>query len=231
VYNSPVALLSFSAQPGSAKALRRLHPSSLILFLLLSALLGCAQGPDWTAPPSQPLPAVLDNPVHVPITNPEFVWDAVADVITDYFRIDREEPVRILGNTLSEGFIETFPKTGATLLEPWDQDSVTGYDRLECTLQSIRRRAVVRIVPAEGGGFWVDLAVLKELENLKQPQHSTAGAATFPYTSTLTRVTNPDRQRDPAQGWIPQGRDFGLEQRILGQLRYRLSPAGQPVRL
>jgi len=204
------------------------HPLSFILLLLLA---GCAQGPEWTVPPSQPLPAVLDNPLHVPINNPDFVWEAVADVVADYFRIDREEPVRLLGSTLTEGFIETFPKPGATLVEPWDHDSVTSYDRLECTLQSIRRRAVVRIVPAEGGGFWVDMAVLKELENLKQPQAGTAGAAVFPYTASLTRVTNPPRHSDPSLGWIPQGRDSNLEQRMLGQLQFRLSPAGQPQRL
>jgi hypothetical protein len=210
----------------------------LILLSLVVLLCGCAQGPDWTTAAGQPPPGLIENPLRVPIANPDFVWQAVADVATDYFRIDREEPVRMLGSTpregFTEGFLETFPKTGATLLEPWDYDSVTGYDRLECTLQSIRRRAVVRIVPidpAQGGGFWVDLAVFKELENLKQPQQSTASDSTFPYAVTLSRVTNPDRKRDPGQGWIPQGRDFGLEQRMLGQLLFRLTPAGQPQRL
>ena len=47
-----------------------------------------------------------------------------------------------MGSTLTEGRIDTFPKPGATLLEPWDHDSADSYERLESTLQSIRRYAV-----------------------------------------------------------------------------------------
>ena len=34
----------------------------------------------------------------------------------ELLRIDREEPVRVYGNMVTEGRIETFPETGATLL-------------------------------------------------------------------------------------------------------------------
>ena len=97
-------------------------------------------------------------------------------------------------------------------------------------MQSIRRRAVVRVIPAEGG-FWIDLAVFKELENMRQPEQSTVGPGTFRYDQSLTRVVNPPKIVDPSLGWIPQGRDTALEQRILGQLQYRLGPQGQPRRL
>jgi hypothetical protein len=204
--------------------------SSLLAVLTLLAVCGCAEGPDWTAPAGQPLPLALQNPLLVRIGNHEVLWDAVVDVVGDYFRIDWERP-----DAFTEGVIETFPKTGATIFEPWDHDSVTGYDRLESTLQSIRRRAVVRVIPIpaeEGGGFWVDLTVLKELENLKQPEHSTISGGTFRYDSSLTRVVNPEPgPADPNPGWIPQGRDTGLEQLILAQLQDRLSHLGPPVKL
>ena len=46
----------------------------------------------------------------------------------------------------------------------------------------MRRRAVVRVIPAQGG-HWVDVAVFKELEDVVKPEHATAGAATFATTA------------------------------------------------
>ena len=70
----------------------------------------------------------------------------------------------------------------------------------------MRRRAVVRVIPAQGG-HWVDVQVFKELEDLARPEHATAGAATFRYDSTLTGVINPITGEQITQGWIAQGRD------------------------
>jgi hypothetical protein len=195
---------------------------------VLLVLAGCGDLGSWTTPPSPSQLLVYDNPLRIPIANHEVVWEGVVDVISDYFRIDQEEPVRLLGSTLTEGRIDTYPTMGATFLEPWSGDSANSYERLEATLQSIRRRAVVRVVPAQDGGFWVDVAVFKELENLKQPEHSTAGAATFPLETTHARVVNPEQLAPLDSYWIPQGRDLALEQKILGELQYRFSPQGQP---
>lgn len=200
----------------------------LVAVLMLVVALGCAPAPNWTAPQWQTQSVSLNNPLLIPIANADCVWDGVVDVVGDYFRIDREEPVRMLGNTLTEGRIDTYPKTGATILEPWDNDSANEYERMESTLQSIRRRAIVRVIPTQGG-FWVDVAVFKELENLPQPEHATAGAATFRYDTSFTRVVNPEPTTSVNQGWVPQGRDAALEQRILGQLQYRFSALGRPV--
>jgi hypothetical protein len=200
----------------------------LVAVIAATALCGCTGGPPW-APPSGSVPLLYDNPTLIPIADHHYVWEGVRDVIGDYFKIDREVPIRCVGNTLTEGLIETFPKTGATIFEPWDNDSANGYERLRSTLQSIRRRAIVRVIPSPGGGFSVDVAVFKELENLAAPEHASAGTATFTTDTTLTRIINPDRNRDLNRGWIPQGRDMALEQQIVGQLHYRFSPAGQPV--
>jgi hypothetical protein len=155
------------------------------------------------------------------------VWETVIDVLDDYFRIGREEPVRQVGNVITEGRVETFPLVGATLLEPWHPDSVGLAERLECTLQSVRRWAVARVVPAEGG-YWVEVAVLKELEDCARPEHTTAGAATIRYDDTLVRVVNPVGPQQITKGWVPQGRDVALEQRILGDLHARLGRALVP---
>ena len=191
------------------------------------AMLGCMAGPVSILPEATPLPptTAYENPLLVSNPNAQFVFDTAADVIGDYFMIDHEEPIRLLGTTLTEGRIDTYPKVGATLFEPWDHDSADSYQRLESTLQSIHRYAVVKVVPTRGG-FWIDVAVFKELENLAQPEQATAGAATFPHDVTQTRVVNPLQVKDLNRGWIPQGRDAVLEQRILGQLLDRFNTGG-----
>jgi hypothetical protein len=71
------------------------------------------------------------------------------------------------------------------------------------------------------GGYWVEVTVLKELEDAK-PEHAMAGAATFRYDSTLTGIVNPITSEETAtQGWIARGRDTVLEQRIIAHLSTR----------
>ena len=167
-----------------------------------------------------PLTVWHENPTLLPAADYQCVWETVVDVVDDYFAVDREEPVRLVGDTLTEGRLDSYPLVGATIFEPWLHDSADWQQRMESTLQSIRRRAVVRVIPAEKG-FWVEVAVFKELEDVVHPEHSTAGAATFRYDNTLTRVVNPVSEQEINEGWIPQGRDAVLEQRILGQMRAR----------
>ena len=197
--------------------------------LALLALVGCATRPTWTAPPASSMAPSFQNPSLVPGSEPEQVWENVVDVVDDYFRVEHEEPVRMVGGILTEGRLDTFPLVGATLLEPWRHDSAGPYEKWESTLQSIRRRAVVRVMPAERG-FWVEVVVFKELEELAQPEMATAGEATLRYDSGLTRVVNPIVEQPIEEGWIPLGRDTALEQRILGQILARFGSAPiQPV--
>jgi len=194
------------------------------LGLLLSTLAGCTATPPVTNPTWQTLNVLHENPVLLPVSDHEFAWETVVDVVDDYFKIDREEPVRLMGNVPMEGRLDTFPAVGSTLLEPWRRDSVGPYEKLESTLQSIRRRATVRVIPAQNG-YWVDVAVFKELEDVVQPAHATAGAATFRNDSSLTRVVDPVGEQEIHEGWIAMGRDTALEQRIIRQLLSRVAPS------
>lgn len=196
--------------------------------MLLVALSGCAPGPFWTRPPGPPVAVFHDNPMLVPVADPERAWETVVDVVDDYFKIEREEPVRLVGNTLTEGRLDTYPKIAATIFEPWHPDSAGREARIESTLQSMRRRATVRLVPAEGG-YWVEVAVFKELEDVARPEHATAGAATLRYDASLTRVINPVGDQEVTEGWIPQGRDTALEQRILAHLRQHSGQLAAPA--
>jgi hypothetical protein len=200
----------------------------LSIGILLAATLGCAPTPPWPQPLGPSVAVLHNNPMLLPIADPERAWETVVDVVDDYFSIDREEPVRVVGDNLTEGFLDTHPKIGATVFEPWHGDSAGGQARLESTLQSIRRRAVVRVTPNRGG-YWVEVAVLKELEDVRRPEHATAGAATLRYDASLTRVVDPVGQQEINAGWIPQGRDAALEQRILGHLLARGGQARPPM--
>ena len=210
--------------------------SALATVVTLTALLGCAPGTYWTGPPGQSLPVLHHNPTLLPIVDHQCAWEVVVDVVDDYFKIEREEPVRLIGDVLTAGRLDTFPTGGATIFEPWLRDSVGRRERMESTLQSMRRRAEVRVTPVEGG-YEVEVAVLKELEDVVRPEHATAGAATFRYDDSLTRVVNPQEEREINCGWIPQGRDTALEQRILddlqarcGRLPVRTLPPVMPIR-
>jgi hypothetical protein len=204
--------------------------------ILATVLGGCCTDSQY-APPQcppgyvpvavQPAAAVYANPIFVPIADPQCAWETIVDVVDDYFRIEREEPVRVAGNVPIEGTISTFPEVSPTIFEPWRHDTVDADQRLENTLQTMRRRAVLHVTPAQGGCM-VDVAVFKELENLVPPEHGTAGKATFRYDSTLSGIVNPVAGERPADGWIGRGRDPSMEQHLIGDLLSRCGQAATP---
>ncbi len=196
-----------------------------ITLLVVAGVSGCAPSSFWIGSPAERMPLCYDNPMLVPVVDHQWVWETVVDVVDDYFKIEREDPVRLIGSTLTAGRLDTFPQGSPTILEPWRRDAAGRYEIVENTLQSMRRQAIVRVMPGEGG-YWVDVAVFKELEDVVQPDHATAGAATLRYDETLTRVADPIGGQAVHRDWIPQGRDMKLEQRILADLQARLGRRG-----
>lgn len=190
--------------------------------LPVAALLwGCTLGATWPVSPPRVEP-VVPNPMYVAVADRDLLWNTLVDVVDDDFQIQREERIRQDDDVLVEGRLETQPKVGASVLEPWHDDAVTPYDRWEGTLQSIRRRAQVRVIPATGG-FLVEVAVFKELENVGRPDLATASAATFRHDTSLERFAQPVAAQPAPAGWIPLGRDVALEQKMLTKLRNRLA--------
>jgi hypothetical protein len=172
----------------------------------------------------------MSTPIVVNVMDRDFVWDQVVDVVDDYFRVQKEQRVQLVGDLLTEGRLDTYPRSGSTIFEPWNPDSATPYERWESTLQSMRRTALVRVIPAQGG-FLIDVQVYKELEDVPRPE---SGAVTFANSAalrndnSLARVTNPIGGLQPTMGWIPQGRDAALEQTILAHIQARLAGYGPP---
>jgi hypothetical protein len=201
---------------------------------MIALALGCRGWiPSRYTPPQfdfGPLP-VQSNPVVVSAMDPDLVWEQTVDVVDDYFKIEREERVKLIGNVLTEGRLDTYPRGGSTIFEPWNRDTANPYERLESTLQSIRRTAVVRVIP-DPAGFAVEVQVLKELEDVPRPETgavSLANPAALRNDDSLVRVTSPVPGYQPTIGWIPQGRDFALEQEMLAKIQARLAGLGAPI--
>lgn len=166
---------------------------------------------------------MLDNPLAIPASECDVVWDQIVDVVDDSFDVDSEQRVRRVGDVLTVGRIDTVPRTGSSILEFWKRDAADWYERWHGTLQTLRRRAVVQVIPT-GETFQVEVVVFKELEDLPTAFQSTAGAATFRHDSSNLRVEEPVGVQPLTAGWIPLGRDTALEQRMLQKIAARLLP-------
>lgn len=210
-------LLRLQRRSRFSKPKRRLHLGLGLALMLFSS--GCASTPglvgDWGVSP---------NPLTIPIGDFETVWRQSVNVLDEYFEIESE-------NRLARRIV-TKPLNSATLLEPFRGDTVTLRDRVEATLQSIRRFAVVTVQPSPTGTL-VKVEVYKELEDVEQP--NPAGLTNLNLDDDFTLVPSNFGTAEPmletASGggtrvarnapgrWIPQGRDTQLEQTILARIR------------
>jgi hypothetical protein len=159
--------------------------------------------------------ALIPNPLLVPSTDFETIWTKVVAVVDKYFSIDSE-------NRLTRT-IRTEPQLTGTMLEPWSGDSSTMRDRLEATLQTLRKFAVVKVDPAPAGGFLVRVEVHKELEDMVKPASQPAGKAVFTNEFPINRTREIVGAVPVPLGWIDRGRDPNLEQTILAGIRDSLS--------
>ena len=196
-----------------------------VCFGVLLCLTSCARlGTLWTEPATE---AIQDtaNPLAVPMADRDFVMDEISDVLDNYFRIAREQRPRLVDAILTEGSIDTHPRIGSTLLEPWHRDSQRGFEKLHATLQTVRRIAKVRVIPSQDQ-YWIDLKVYKELEDLAQPVGYSVGGRISRHDNSIDQ-DEPDALDPPNAGWIPMGRDFALEQAILRDLQQRIEKGCQ----
>ncbi len=122
------------------------------LLLPLATAAGCIQGPL----PGNPLlvypfgaPAEVENPLFSPLGPSDGAYDKVFnstyDVVHKYFEIAR--------SSRPDGLIETWPILLAGYADPLGVKYLyNSRESLESTFQTVRRRCVVRITPAEMGG-------------------------------------------------------------------------------
>ncbi len=175
--------------------------AAIVLLLAVSAA-GCL---NWL-PASRPaarsrLCAAADhanNPVLMPNQNRDLVFETVVDVVDDYFKIDQEMPVRLEGDVLVEGQIDTYPRSGSTLLEPWGRDAANFYERA-------RRHAAID--PAPGAGprafrpkvaFWSTWSSSRNWRTCCGPKPARpAGPPTYATTTRCAAISIRSRARSP----------------------------------
>ena len=167
---------------------------------------------------SAPVASQQVNTVFIANEDQDAVWERIVDVVHDYFEIDRENRL--------DGIIETKPLVAAGILEPWHKDSVGLGNRLEGSLQSVRRRGFVNVTPTQGG-YLVSVEIYKEQEDVITSPDKSAGNSTFQESRPLQRDLTLVVGDAAPQGWIALGHDQALEDRMLQQIQQRLA-APQP---
>ena len=157
----------------------------------------------------------VENPVFIPLgTSGEAyrkVIEKVIDILDDYYDIAEVNAFA--------GLIRTHPRISPGLEQLFKPGSPDFDQRLLATLQSIRHYAVVKIDGARDGGFWVDVRVFNELENVERPLRATAGAAAFRSDPTVDRQYEVIEEMPLSGGWIPIGEDVPMEQEILARIK------------
>lgn len=190
--------------------------SSSILPLLLSLLLvlSSCSGLGKRAESER---FAVTNPLIIASHHEEVAWEQVVDVLHEYhFQIERENR--------QAKTIETRYRVGSGLFEPWHKESVGWSNRLESTLQSIRRKVVVTLSPASHG-YAVQVVALKETEDLDAVTANSPGGATFRENTTFERDLTQVHGQSRPSGWIPQGRDLELERALLTSLLKHVAKA------
>jgi hypothetical protein len=170
----------------------------------------------------------VSNPSHIGPVDPEFLSLQIVDALDDYFRVANEQWVRrdnVQGAL--EGIYTTYPQVSGTSFEPWRGDATRGFERLQSTIQTIRRTATVRVNPEEAG-YKIEVLVIKEQEDVDQAQNSTAGAAAQRHDGTIVRNENQQRQLPVTLGWYEVGRDQDLERRIMSGILGRVTEVEPP---
>ena len=194
--------------------------AAAMIALLLANASGCGQlSYRLSTAAERPL---VPNPLELPPARDDFVWSQVVDTVDDYFRVSREQPVQNSDGILLDGRLETAYRIGGSILEPWRKDSTAGFERLQSTLQSVRRRAIVTVRPL-GAAYTIEVIVQKDLEDTDRSQYATESTATRRHDGTLLRNSNGYDDSPQTLGWIPLGRDASLEQAILNDIFGRIT--------
>lgn len=196
----------------------------LVGFSLCGTALGCGR---LLYRFTSPVPTnFVPNPAEIPAADPEFVWSQVVDTVDDYFRIVREQPLQANNRVVLEGRLDTAYRTGASIFEFWRKDSTKGFEELQSTLQSIRRRATVIVRPSQNG-YGVYVQVDKEIEDVDREQFASESASSIRHDGSIVRREDLVADEPTTLGWISLGRDVTLEQQILQQIIERITKPDQ----
>lgn len=142
----------------------------------------------------------------------DFLWERAVVVLNrNHFQVSRESKL--------EGIIETAYRGGSGILEPWNPDSVGLSNRMESSLQSIRRRVTISMQSAATGTTSLNVRVDKELEDVPGIAATYEGGATFSESQPLNRDLSQVVGQNGPSRWISIGRDPLLERKLLTEIQ------------
>jgi hypothetical protein len=142
------------------------------------------------------------------------LFERVLDVLDDDFEIAFASRY--------DGRIECKPKIAPGLEQPFKSGSPSLFERTLATFQTYRHRCMVLIQPVDKG-YLINVTVLKELEDLKQPTRETGGGAAFRSDADIDRRFETIDPAVVSFVWIPRGRDVPMEQKILRKIRWQVN--------
>lgn len=145
--------------------------------------------------------------------------EKVADAIDDVFPI--------VDANRYDGRIEGAPRVAPGLGQPFKPGSPNLYERTLATCQSMRHRCFVNITPesdpaTQGFVYVVSVTVFKELEDVAAPLHNPGVSGAFRSDPTVDRTFEVVDPAIASTAWIPKGRDYPLEQKLLRRIREKV---------
>jgi hypothetical protein len=145
--------------------------------------------------------------------------EKVADAVDDVFTIADANRY--------DGQIEAAPRIAPGIGQPFKPGSPNLYERTLATFQSMRHRCFVQIQPetdptSQGVVYVVSVTVFKELEDVPGPLRNPGVSGAFRSDATVDRefeVVDPSIE---SMAWVPKGRDYPLEQKLLRKIREKV---------
>jgi hypothetical protein len=190
-------------RPAASEIFRR--TGTLVLLGHLACLAGC-QAPPSPEGPSEALVRLVD-------------YDGFMDrTLTSLRELDL--PPQHVDRV--RGVVHTRPTTSGQWFEPWRVDARGGYQLLESSLHTIRRRVTVRCEYAGEGApldeFRLRVEVAKERFSSPQRQVTTASGALAIYSERLPTEEGLRASQVRGDHWVPLGRDGPLEAYLLRRI-------------
>lgn len=192
-----------------------LKSKGIAVCVLFAALIcGCAAPfMNGQAGTTTPQSGAGTSAIQIPQAQYDAYWEKTVRVLNGlHFQVARESKL--------EGVIETEYRGGSGLLEPWHKDSIGFRARLESSLQSIRRKVIIRFQESAPGTVVVGVQVLKEIEDLNGLAAGSQGAATFTEGDILDRNLDRVVGANGTSLWLPRGNDPALQAEIARRIRF-----------
>jgi hypothetical protein len=143
-----------------------------------------------------------------------YLFDKVLDVVGGDFDI--------AFSNRYDGRIETTPRIAPGLEQPWKPGSPNLYARIEAICQTYRHRCFVLVQPEREGAYRINVTVFKELEDLPKPSRDPSAGAAFRSDNSVERVAEVVDEASASPSWIPKGRDYPFEQKLLRKIEAAL---------